>query len=142
MDAPEEARKIVALGAGDAGRAVRIVEDQMNVLHARAQVLLSLAGVVITVTGFSGRAIAAAGVLPRGLLVAGLGIVLCAAIWVFTRVAGLKWVTSELGDDLASSLEAMLRRRNAKTCAYRVGGRMLFAGLVLYCAAVVAYLFA
>jgi len=96
--------------------------------------------VVVTVTGFSGRQIAASGACERGLLVGGLAGVLTSAIWVFTRVAGIKWVTGELGDRLEDSLETMLRRRNAKTRAYQVGGRILIAGLTLYCAAIAGYL--
>jgi len=43
---------------GDALRSYEIVERQLGVLVLRAQVMLSLSGIVITVTGFSGRAIA------------------------------------------------------------------------------------
>jgi len=137
-----EARRILALVAGDAARAVGLVESQLNVLQARGQVLLSLAGVVVTVTGFSGRAIAATGPGARGLLVAGLLLVLASAVWVCTRVASIKWVTTDLGDDLEESLAVMLSRRNGKTRAYRAGGWILSAGLASYCLAIAWHLLA
>ena len=45
-----------AFAKGDAQKAFEIVERQLGVLILRTQVLLSLSGIVITVTGFSGRA--------------------------------------------------------------------------------------
>ena len=138
--AQPEARRILALVAGDAARAVAMLETQLNTVHARAQVLLSLAGVVVTVTGFSGRAIAASSVACGGLLVGGLGVVLASAVFVFSRVAGLRWVTADLGDDLEESLVRMIARRDRKTRAYHRGGALLCLGLALYGAAIALHL--
>jgi hypothetical protein len=136
MTPNEEAARINALVRDEAARAVAIVEAQLNVLHVRAQVLLSLAGVVITVTGFSGRLIAGTSEVAQGFLVSGLAVVLASAIWVFTRVMHIHWVTLDLTDDFARSLETMIQRRNRKTRAYAWGGIILCAGLILYCVSI------
>jgi hypothetical protein len=136
MTPDEEAARITALVREDAARAVSIVEAQLNVLHVRAQVLLSLAGVVITVTGFSGRLIAGTSEVAQGFLVSGLAVVLASAVWVFTRVMHIHWVTLDLTDDFTRSLEIMIQRRNRKTRAYALGGIILCAGLVLYCVSI------
>ena len=60
-----EARNILALCSGDRLRAFEMVQGQLAVLVLRTQVMLSLSGIVITVTGFSGRAIAATSMLAR-----------------------------------------------------------------------------
>jgi hypothetical protein len=56
--ARKEAERILALAKGDTLKAYEMVERQLSVLVLRTQVILSLSGIVITVTGFSGRAIA------------------------------------------------------------------------------------
>jgi len=58
MNVDEEARAILELVGGEISRAVQIVQNQLDVLYTRAQVLTGLAGIVVTVTGFSGRLIA------------------------------------------------------------------------------------
>jgi hypothetical protein len=136
MNAREESDKILSLCDGDVLKALGVLERQLNVLHTRAQVLLSLAGVVITVTGFSGRTIAGTGAAGQFLVVAGLATVLSSAIWMFARVMGIRWVTSELSAEASEALRLIVERRNRKARAYAIGGRILCAGFLLYCAAV------
>lgn len=136
MTAREESGKILSLCGGDVLKALGVLESQLNVLHTRAQVLLSLAGVVVTVTGFSGSTIAGTSASGQFLVVAGLATVLASAIWMFARVMGIRWVTSELSAEVADALQRIVERRNRKARAYAIGGRILCAGLLLYCAAV------
>lgn len=113
------------------------LESQFNTLHARAQSLIGLATVVITVTGFSGKAIAGTGVFSQVLVVSGLLTVISGAVWIFCKVLPIRWLTSQLGD---ASLEAMLPvfidRRNHRTRAYQIGGGIVCAGLFFYCIAI------
>lgn len=137
MTAREEAERILALVGGDGARALEFIERQLNTLHTRAQVLMSLAGVVVTVTGFSGRLIAGTNTAAQMFLVAGLVSVLASAAVVFSRVMAVRWVTSSLDEpDIAGAVEQVLARRNRKTRAYQFGGRILVAGLALYCVAI------
>lgn len=133
----EEARAILSLHGGDYAASVSLVERQLNVLHTRAQVLVSFAGIVVTVTGFSGRLIAATDPLGQWSIIAGLVTVLVAAFWIFTKVMSIHWVSSRfIGPDPSAALTRMLEYRNAKTRAYRQGGYIMFAGLALYALAI------
>lgn len=132
MTLKEEANKILLLTNQDMLKALELLEKQLNTLHARAQVLMSLAGIVVTVTGFSGRLIAATSLISQILVIAGLVTVLISAIWVFAQVMGVKWVTAGLTENHSESLERIIERRNRKTRAYSRGGVMLCIGLILY----------
>jgi NADH:ubiquinone oxidoreductase subunit 2 (subunit N) len=132
MIVKEEANKILSLTNHDMLKALELLEKQLNTLHARAQVLMSLAGIVVTVTGFSGRLIAATSLISQVLVISGLVTVLSSAVWVFSRVMGIKWVTTGLTENDTESLEKIIERRNRKTRAYSRGGVILCVGLLLY----------
>ena len=74
----EEAERLLAF-CSHPREAYDLLEKQMSVLVMRTQVMLSLCGIVITVTGFSGRAVAETGELARGCMVVGMAAVLGAA---------------------------------------------------------------
>jgi len=132
MISKEEAAKILSLTNQDMLKALELLEKQLNTIHARAQVLMSLAGIVVTVTGFSGRLIAATSLTSQILVIAGLITVLTSAVWVFSRVMGIKWVTTGLTENAAESVQKIIERRNRKTRAYSRGGVILCVGLLLY----------
>jgi len=135
MSPREESQAILGLVQGDLLRALTIVQNQLDVLHSRAQVLTGLAGVVVTVTGFSGRLIASTNLTAQVLVIAGLAIVLLSAFFIIHRVMQIQWVTGELGGDPVTTIETLLRRRDKKTEAIRQGGLILFSGLLLFFAA-------
>lgn len=133
MSPQNEAKAILKLCKEDSKAALEIVESQLNTLYARAQILLSLAGIVVTVTGFSGRLIAGSSPLAQYLLVAGLLVSLGSAVWICFNVMPIRWVTGYLEGAPIMAIEAILRRRDQKTKAYRIGSRILCVGLTLYC---------
>jgi len=135
ITADKEARQIIALVNNNFLQALNILEGQMNVLHMRAQVLMSLAGLVITVTGFSGRTIAGTSLTAQILIIAGLATVLTSAVWVFLKVMSVKWLTSENLAEEHQSLVEIIDRRNRKTRAFVSGGKILCFGLFLYATA-------
>lgn len=128
MTAKEEANNILSLTKNDMLKALELLEKQLNTLNLRAQVLMSLAGIVLTVTGFSERLIAATSPISQVLVISGLATVLTSAVWVFSRVMGIKWVTTGLTGNSAESLEKIIERRNRKTRAYSRGGVILCIG--------------
>ncbi|OQX95644.1 hypothetical protein B6I21_04365 [candidate division KSB1 bacterium 4572_119] len=132
-DVNQEAIGILALTENDFLKALEVLERQLNVLHMRAQVLMSLAGIVITVTGFSGRLIAGTSLVAQISVIAGLATVLASAVWVFLKIMSIKWITNNIyqRDGLACIVE-ILERRNAKTRAFSIGGKILCVGLLLY----------
>ena len=132
MTAKEEANNILSLTKNDLLKALELLEKQLNTLHLRAQVLMSLAGIVLTVTGFSGRLIAATSLISQILVIFGLATVLTSAVWVFSQVMGIKWVTTGFSENATESLEKIIERRNRKTRAYTLGGIILCVGLLFY----------
>ena len=128
----DEAKQIYALTNENLLKSLEILERQLNVLHTRAQVLMTLAGVVLTVTGFSGRVIAGTSSLAKMTIVLGLLIVLTSAVWVWSRVMGIKWVTDGAEGEPIEVLRIIIERRNLKTRAYRLGGVILSLGLFVY----------
>lgn len=135
METKQEVENILALTGNNYMQAMDILERQLNVLHTRAQVLMSLAGIVLTITGFSGRLIAGTSLIAQIMIVAGLATVLSSAVWVFLQVMRVKWLTGEVILNQQTSLEAVVQRRTRKTRAYSIGGIILCIGLFLYCAA-------
>lgn len=131
----DEVKRILWLAKGDAQKAYSIVDSQLSVLVLRTQVMLSLSGIVVTVTGFSGRTIAQTSETARALIAAGIVVVLGAAAIAIVGVLRLKWLTQELGDDLEETLNRMLRIRDAKS-------RYLGAALVTFVAGFACYCFA
>jgi hypothetical protein len=132
----EEVRHIIAFANGDKGRAFDIVERQLSVLVLRTQVLLSLAGIVVTVTGFSGRTIAQTSEVARALVATGIGVVLTSAAMAIGGVLRLRWLTQELGDDLEAALVRMLKLRDSKAKFLTVALVTFVAGFSCYVAAI------
>ena len=109
-----EAEHILKLCLNDHMRAYEIVERQLAVLVLRAQVMLLLAGIVITVTGLSGRAIAESGQLARACIAAGILMVLAAAVTAIFGVLRLRWLSQEIDDEPVVTLLRGLTLRDRK----------------------------
>ncbi len=132
----DEAGRIIALVGGDHRAAFDLLERQLAVLVLRTQVLLSLSGIVVTVTGFSGRAIAQTSTLARLSITGGILLVLCAALTAIGGVLRLRWLTQSLGDDVGTTLGRGLALRDNKS-RWLVASMILFGlGFSLYCAAI------
>lgn len=113
-----------------------MVHTQFGVLVLRTQVMLSLSGIVITVTGFSGKAIASTGVLARVCIVSGLVLVLAAAAVAMAGVLRLKWITEILTDDALDTLRSAIAIRDKKSVFLKVAVALFLVGFSLYVAAV------
>lgn len=132
----DEARRLLAF-AGDPLKAFDLVEKQMSVLVLRTQVMLSLSGIVITVTGFSGRAVAETSRLAQVSIAAGLVTVLAAAAVAIGGVLRLGWLTQLIGDDPpAAMLARAIRLREHKGKMLSISLRLFVLGFALYVIAV------
>jgi len=105
-------------------------------MYGRAQSVVGMASIIVTVTGFSGRLIAGTNVAAQIFVIAGLAVALLGAGWVVWRVMLIDWLTAHLSDDAVASLGRMVATRNAKTRAVAVGGWLLLGGLTLYFVAI------
>lgn len=138
----EEATRILALAEGNGYRAFELIERQLSVLVLRTQVILSLSGIVITVTGFSGRAIAETSALARLSISAGIFVVLAAAVVALTGVLRLHWLTQELASDVLATLARSIAIRDAKSRSLRRSLLLFVVGVSLYCFAIAQLLLA
>ena len=111
-------------------------QAQFAVLVLRTQVMLSLSGIVITVTGFSGRSIAQTSAVARTCIVTGLFLVLSAAAVAVWGVLRLKWLTQSLSDDVLVTLRYALQIRNRKSRFLGTALALFISGFALYCIAV------
>lgn len=136
MDPATEARRILEIHSNDPAAALAVLERQYSVVNGRADVIMSLAGVTITVTGFSGRLIAATDPLAQICIVAALIFVTASVAWVFFKVRRICWITGDLQEDRLAGFARMIERRNQRTHAYAIGGVILCVGLALYATAI------
>lgn len=111
------------------------ISSHMNVLQTRAQVLLTLCGAVVTVTGFSGRIVAQSGLAAQILIGLGLLFSLLAAAMCVFRVMPIYWLSQVPGATDEQWLSTALAYRDEKTQAYRLAMIMLLLGITLYIAA-------
>lgn len=138
---PAEQREIEAIvrhfgGAEGRARIYDFIDGQLNVLHTRAQSLIQIAGVVITVTGFSGRIIADTSKSAQTLIVSGVALVSIAAAIALMFVMPIRWLSSYLHLPMEEWLLTALRRRRKKNRAFRVASIIIVAGMILYVSAV------
>jgi hypothetical protein len=140
--ARDEAQQVLALTGGDPLRAYELIDRQLGVLVLRTQVLLSLSGIVITVTGFSGRAIAEVGPLARGSIAAGIMVVLASAVAAIGGVLRLRWLTQQLDTDLLRMVERAIEVRDRKGRFLSVALLLFVVGFSLYCFAIAQLLLA
>ncbi len=128
----EEAAHLLALYARDPARVMATVESQLGVLAGRAQTLLSLTGLTITVTGFSGASIAHTSTTAAVLIVSGLVLVLLGAAQCIGGILAVRWTTSLVPCSLEAALLYALARRDEKTRAYMRALYLVVAGLSAY----------
>jgi hypothetical protein len=130
-----EAEKILKL-VGEPRLAYEMVERQLAVIVMRTQVMLSLSGIVITVTGFSGRAVAQVSLLARTLITAGMFVVLSAAAVAIIGVFRVRWLTQAISDDPLETIQRGLAIRNQKSRYLMISLILWVVGFTLYCGAV------
>lgn len=137
----EEARHILAVGGGLRG-ALELLMTQFAVLQTRAQLLLTVSTLALTITGFSGPRIAQSGVFPRLAMASGLVFVLASMLLILGGSLRIRWVTqfrAPAGGDDASLVAQIVCHRDRKTRLFFLELCLLVTGLSAYVAAVVVY---
>jgi hypothetical protein len=134
--AREEAERILRLVGGDALKAYEMLERQMATLALRTQVMLSLSGIVITVTGFSVRAIAETSALARLSISAGIFVVLAAAAVAIGGVLRLKWLSQQIAPDPLTMLVRAIEVRDKKARFLAAALALFVVGFAFYCVAI------
>jgi hypothetical protein len=128
----QETEEIIRFFEGDKLNIQRTLENQFSVLYQRSQVLLSLCGIIISVTGFSGKTIVLTFFTSRILLISGLFLVLLSGIITIWGVLRFKWITQWHEENLNNFVKTVLIRRNKKAWYFKYALILLLLGLALY----------
>jgi hypothetical protein len=127
-------------GESQTGQLYKALTDAFNVLHNRAQTLLSLITLTLTITGFSGPRIAESGPLARFAIVFGIAFVLLSALILMVGPMRLRWSTQLRSDSTDESLVKLIEQRNARTARYHAASIALFVGLIGYVTSIISFL--
>lgn len=140
-DTPEaEARQLLAVqGTRGLQGAIEVLMQQFNVLQTRAQIMLTITTLALTITGFSGPKIAASGVFARTAMVVGILSTLASTLMILGGSLRIRWVTQFQGDNELDLVARVMRYRNRKTRLFFTEICFLVVGLAFYVASVVAY---
>ncbi len=117
-----------------------VVVKQFDVLQNRAQLLLGLITITLTITGFSGPKIAASSLFSKVCIIYGLTFVLLSAVLILMGPLQLRWGTSRCADSISESLAHLIDRRNQRTQRYHWASALLVVGLSGYVGSVIGYL--
>lgn len=142
VDSDSEADRLRILYPGDTGftKILDVIRHQFDVIQARSQLLLTVGTLALTITGFSGPAIARSGVFARYSMAVGIVFVLAAIVVLLTGGLRIHWITQFQSTDHRQILIDIIRYRDRKTKLYMLELTLLVIGLSFYVASVVAYL--
>ncbi len=118
-----------------------VLVKQFDVLQSRAQLLLGLVTISLTITGFSGPKIAASSTFSKISISYGLVFILVSAVLMLMGPLQLRWGTHRCKDTISDSLIHLIVRRNERTKKYHLASALLIVGLTGYVGSVIGYLF-
>ncbi|MBU0679273.1 MAG: hypothetical protein KJ626_14320 [Verrucomicrobia bacterium] len=137
----EELEYLKRIHGDDNSKLFSLMFECFSVLQNRAQMLLSLIIICLTITGFSGPKIAQSSSFSRLTLGYGLIFVLFSALILLMGPLQLRWGTRYRTGSIDDSLVALIRRRNSRTMKYYIAGLLLMIGFSGYVGSVIGYLF-
>jgi len=143
LNEKEEAAALMEYHRGEKCMAscMAVLSQQFQVIQTRSQLLLSLAALVLTITGFSGPKIAATGHTARILMISGILLDLISIATLLVQGLTVRWCTQLRGSNDAETLELIIQNRNRKTERYGIALLLLILALSAYIGSVVIYLF-
>jgi ABC-type uncharacterized transport system permease subunit len=137
-----EARQLLAMFSGQEQLAscIQFLRHQFDVIQARMQILLTLATLALTITGFSGPKIAQTNMFARVTMAVGIVFVLTALLVLLKNGLRIRWISQFTETDPELILAGIIRYRDGKTVIYGRTLALLLVGLTSYVASVVTYL--
>jgi hypothetical protein len=118
----------------------RVLQHQFSVLQQRLQTIFTLGALGITVTGFSGHRIVAAGPASGIPLVIGLITILIALYLALAGSSKLRWLSTFHGPAVAENFTAIIVARNEKSRRFKQALTVLLVGLGWYVLAISIFL--
>ena len=128
-------------GEANYSKVFDVLVKQFDVLQSRAQLLLGLVTISLTITGFSGPKIAASSTFSKLSICFGLVFILGSAVLMLMGPLQLRWGTHRCMDTIHDSMVHLIVRRNERTTKYHLASALLIVGLTGYVASVIGYLF-
>lgn len=127
-------------GGNDNEKLFGALKDAFSLLQTRAQMLLGLATICLTITGFSGPRMAASNGWSRFFIGFGLTFVLLSVMALVAGPLRLRWMTAWKAEDIERTLLLHLEQRNIRTKYYRVAMFLLLVGLTGYLLSLIFFL--
>jgi len=103
-------------------------------------VLVTVATLTLTITGFSGPRMAASGLLPRVTLLIGIVFVLGALLLILFGSLQVRWLSQVPHEDDEDALVQAILYRKLKTRIFKAELTLLAIGLILYVTGIIAFL--
>jgi len=116
------------------------VKEMFTLLQTRSQMLLGLATICLTITGFSGPRMAQSNAFSRFFIGFGLVFVLASIIAIVAGPLRLRWITEWKTGSMDETLIENIKRRNTKTRLYRIATALLMVGLTGYLLSLIFFL--
>lgn len=133
----EEGENLVALLSESPASLITFLSGQLGVLKTQAQMIMGIAGLIITVTGFSGHHMVRGGTLSTIAMVVGIVFTLAGVIQTVRTLGKIRWVSQDLGGPLSEVAARIIARRNQEQRALTFSGAMVSVGLCAYLISVV-----
>lgn len=127
-------------GSERSDKLIEILTNSFNVLQNRAQMLLSLITITLTITGFSGPRIAESSLVARISIAFGLAFVLISALILMAGPLRINWCTRSKSVDIDQTLVKLIVQRNTRTDRYHLASITLVIGLIGYVSSVISFL--
>jgi hypothetical protein len=142
ISAEAEATRLFGMygGTDRLARSMEFLRHHFDVIQARSQLLLTLATIALTITGFSGPKIAETGPFARYAMTVGIAFVLAAIALLLLGGLRIQWTSQLMGEDPIQTLIRIIRYRDKKTRLYFWELTLLVIGLTSYVASVASYL--
>ena len=118
----------------------KVLQHQFTVLQQRIQTIFTLGALGITVTGFSGHRIIAAGPKSGIPLIIGLCMILTALFIALYGASKLRWISSFHEKDIKQNFLEIIQLRNGKTRLFKISLTILLFGLGWYVLAISNFL--
>jgi len=118
----------------------KVLQHQFSVLQQRLQTIFTLGALGITVTGFSGHRIVAAGPASGIPLVIGLVTILTALTLALAGSSKLRWLSTFNGPEVAENFMAIIAIRDEKSRRFKQALTILLVGLGWYVLAISIFL--
>ena len=138
---PKEEAKEMLKTFKEFPKSYNIITSQLNILHSRHQMMLTLATLTLTITGFSGPKMAASNPISKYGMIFGIFWVLLSIILILLSTLNLTWFTQFHGETDEETLILLIERRNLRTKLFYLQLITLVIGLTSYVIAVMGYLY-